>query len=184
MTTSSIIRVIGFDMGTSNLACCVVTAKLGLRKYKILEAKAQMVTPTIKDLTKDFAKQHVLFRKRIHKIVSPVTKKSKTMIAAERFMARGLRGKTIECVSVMIGVIATKGRTLGAKTTLLSAATWKNHVHRRFGKGLLETLYKTNRKQAHMLDAFFIALYVLDKFELFRNKRQLLNAVKSIQFLS
>lgn len=77
---------------------------------------------------------------------------------AERFMTRGLKGATVEAVSMMNGILASLSDDRGMKFAVTTAASWKYHVNTIYD---LEELYKKFKGilPNHIIDASFIALY-------------------------
>lgn len=74
----------------------------------------------------------------------------------ERYQARGGKGTTIECVSIMNGIIASLCMYRDIKFVMITAATWKNRVNSQFD---LEASYKEVEFPDHMVDSSFIAAY-------------------------
>lgn len=100
-----------------------------------------------------FLDQLKLFKKYVFKGL----KKSPDLVATERYMTRGIKGKSIECVSMMNGILASTVTAKGVTFILYSAASWKNSINRIVD---LKELYKECQKQLkpHEIDASFIAL--------------------------
>lgn len=74
---------------------------------------------------------------------------------AERFQTRGIKGKSIECVTTMNAVGCLGAAQRGIAYELITASTWKNTLNRVttltewYGRGLTD----------HTVDSFFIALW-------------------------
>jgi Holliday junction resolvasome RuvABC endonuclease subunit len=145
---------LGLDPGTAN--CGIALVGYSNNKIKII-ANSVMMNP-ISDLI-DFQEARLKFIKEIKvwMLTSPEG------IAAERFQTRGgsSMGKTIECVSAMLGVLGQAYSKTFVKLTIASA--WKNKVQRKFGVDLKE-IYKTTSIQPHQLDACLIAIYGLEAY--------------------
>lgn len=80
-------------------------------------------------------------------------------IVVERFQARGLKGSTIEAVSIMIGIILLQGYLRKIKVRLITAAQWKNVVNKHV---ILDTLYSHTQLDGftpHETDASCMGLY-------------------------
>lgn len=77
-------------------------------------------------------------------------------VCIERFMTRGIKGPTVECVNQMIGGLEM-GVFYGTPLKMMPAATWKNAVTR---SGVdLNATYKVARVTPHQLDACLIGIY-------------------------
>lgn len=74
----------------------------------------------------------------------------------ERFQSRGLQGKTIECVSLMNGVLAAMARRNKIYYGMITAAQWKNRVN---AFDNLDAIYKDVGLPPHIVDACFISAY-------------------------
>ena len=81
-------------------------------------------------------------------------------VTTERFQARGLRGKSIECVSMMNAIICGIANKHDATYDLPTAASWKNQVNRQI---TLDDFYKEVKKSGnitpHTTDSVFIAVH-------------------------
>lgn len=80
-------------------------------------------------------------------------------IVIERFQARGLKGSTIEAVSIMIGMIYILAKNKNIKVRLITAAQWKNRVNTIVN---LDTLYGQTKKlgfSPHETDASCMGIY-------------------------
>jgi hypothetical protein len=87
------------------------------------------------------------------------------LVVAERFQARGNKGPTIECISVMLAALL---ELYPGKTVFLTASTWKNRVNRVFDlKAYYDDLKHaqvdvrpvSDRKTVHELDSSLMGLY-------------------------
>lgn len=150
--------VISADPGTKNFAITVASHKLvnGKMVSKILGTC--MIDTTIKDLNSDVAASIARFEKTLRKIRKEY---GPSLAYVERFQSRGLKGTTIECINIMLGIFVRVFSDLNP--TLLLASTWKNRLNKRFD---LKELYKTSGlmskksiKTVHELDSMFIGFY-------------------------
>lgn len=165
-----IITSIGSDPGDSNYGYSVVTYNTKTTKFSIRELG--MLTCQINNLTESFQKPPK--SKRRKRIVVPdyppfshqlirfqdewidlIVKYKASTITSERFQARGLRGKSIELVSIMNAVIALEGLTRDVPVQLITASTWKNQVNKLFD---LKLLYTKLSITPHTTDSVFIAI--------------------------
>lgn len=143
-------RVISFDPGSVNMGvtCLEYTQDTG---YKVL-ANAVLTNP-IHDI-KQFTHEKDLFLQEVNSWISLYKPNA---IIAERFQSRGLRGTTIECVCIMLGLLAS----LNLPILLVTASTWKNRYQRRFNVNLRE-IYKEIQVAPHQLDSCLIGCYGIE----------------------
>lgn len=165
-----LITGIGSDPGDSNYGYAVITYDTEKIKFSIQELG--MFTCQINNLTNSYAKPPKSKRRK-RKIVADyapfpeqldlferewidlIVKYNTRTISTERFQARGLRGKSIEIVSIMNGVIALTAQHFIVPMQMITAATWKNQVNRLFD---LKLLYTKLSLTPHTVDAVFIAI--------------------------
>lgn len=147
-------RVLAMDPGSSNMGISLVAVN---KKGQLKVMANSIVTEPVNDLTV-VGWERDKFLAEIDRWVSLYKPNG---FILERFQTRGLLGKTIEAVSIMIGLIA--GRYPEIPITIITAATWKNEFHRRFEHCVLEDLYKESRTTPHQLDACFLGVYALEK---------------------
>ena len=142
--------ILAFDPGSVNMGISLVM----LRKDGTPQvlANATMMHP-IHDIPKFMQQQ----RKFLAEVRSWIDTFHPNAIVAERFQSRGLRGATVECVSMMLGVLST----LGLPVLFITASTWKNQYQRRFGVNLRD-VYKTIPTTPHQLDASLIGCFGLE----------------------
>lgn len=141
--------ILAFDPGSVNMGISLVQMYKG--KPRVL-ANATMTSP-IHDILL-FQKQKDAFLKEVRawKRYSPKA------IIAERFQSRGLRGSTVECVSMMLGILGM----LNLPVKFITASTWKNKYQRRYGCHLKRDIYKNIKTTPHQLDASLIGCYGLE----------------------
>lgn len=165
-----IITGIGSDPGDSNYGYAVITYNTKTTKFLVQELG--MFTCQINNLTEKSVKPPK--SKRRKRIIVPnympfsyqidifekewvdlIVKYNAKIISSERFQARGLRGRSIEAVSIMNGVIALVSKQHNVPVQLITAATWKNQINKLFD---LKLLYTKLDITPHTTDAVFIAL--------------------------
>lgn len=172
------IRVFSCDPGTKNFAMSVIEGTYDGKGLKIKILGTCMLEETLQDLTKDVSPVLQMFNKRMRKIRR---KYKPNLTCFERFQSRGLKGKTIEAIGYMLGVIAITFRKSDPQFIL--ASTWKNRINKIDGV-VLNDIYKewglTSKaktytgKRDHELDAVLIGIYKLHKelgledFEIFK----------------
>jgi hypothetical protein len=162
----------GSDPGDSNHGFGIISVDPS-KQFKVKILECGMLTCQINNLTdrpakppkskrrkrievKDydpFPTQFRLYHSEWDDIIKHYTVKR---VTSERFQARGLRGKSIECVSIMNGVICTVADLHNSIYEIITAATWKNQVNRYI---TLVELYKEVKLPPHVIDAVFIAIY-------------------------
>ena len=165
-----LITGIGSDPGDSNYGYSVITYNTKTMKFNILELG--MFTCQINNLTDKSVKPPKSKRRKrivvpnyppfIHQLelfskewIDLIVKYKANAITSERFQARGLRGKSIELVSIMNGTIAYEAHKHNIPVQLITAATWKNQVNKLFD---LKMLYTKLRLTPHTIDSVFIAI--------------------------
>jgi len=130
---------------------------------KPIKSKRRKKIPIKDQMVPCFSEQQALFEKDWRantKLYAP------TLWAVERFQIRrgGSGGKTIECVSMMNGILAALARRNKITFNMITAAQWKNRVNPLHD---LESIYKEVNVPDHVVDANFIALYqALKHFEM------------------
>jgi len=147
-------RVLAIDPGSRNMGISVVAVN---EKGRLKVVANAIVTDPIHDLTR-LGPQRDAFLAEVSNWIRVFEPNG---IIIERFQTRGLLGKTIEAVSIMIGILAGHWPQIPIKA--ITAATWKNEHTRRFGKGVLDELYRVSRTTPHQLDSTFIGVFGLEK---------------------
>lgn len=154
---SDIITIMGLDAGTKNYGYAVVSFKKkgNTVKYKIRECgKLNNLIADLKQPHKPELKVH------LKEIKDKIKLYKVDYILAERFMARGNRQTTIECVNQMLGALDA---SISQEVTQIPAATWKNRANRFFD---LKEFYKfCYRVEPHEIDAIFQAVWLYEKKE-------------------
>lgn len=168
--------ILSCDPGTRNFGISVVRFKLNPFRYKVLYNG--MLQNTINDLTGDLTKSFSSYKSEIRKLKN---KYKVDYICAERFMTRGLKGTTIECVCVMLALLSQ----IGVKDfRFITASQWKNAWNKFHD---LNTFYDVCPCETHQIDAVNIGLYGATlffeqpHFEFLQNKNALKDLSKQIQ---
>ena len=156
LTKSKYKRILGFDPGTKNMGISCV--ELRGSKCQVL-ANATMEHP-LHDI-KAFMSQRDAFLQEVQLWINTFEPQA---IVAERFQTRGLKGPTIELVSMMLGILGM----LGLPVLFVPAVVWKNKFQKRFYCDLRE-MYGQISTTPHQLDASLIGCYGLE----IATKRQL-----------
>lgn len=141
-------RVLGLDPGTTNHAWAAI--EIRLNPFRTHVVASGMVTNTVTELTGD---PHVMANKYKREIRALIKKYNLKYIVAERFMSRGLRGKTGEMVSVMLGLLLNVGIK---DVRFVTAAQWKNQWNVFHD---LKAFYKAAAVVPHQIDACNIGIY-------------------------
>lgn len=166
---------LGVDPGTANYAYGIVQYNLKRNELhpKILSAgqlhwtisnltdspqrppksKRKKRIPIKDQLIPNFTDQLALFEKDWR---GQVRKFQPNVWAVERFQSRGMKGKTVECVSIMNGVLAAMSRRNKIPFNMITAAQWKNRVN---AYDSLEGIYTEVSLPPHIVDACFISTY-------------------------
>ena len=141
-------RILSFDPGSVNMGCSLLDIDRSSKKIQVL-ANTVLMNP-LHDI-KRFSIERKLF---LEEISSWVTKGNPKAIVAERFQSRGLRGTTIECVCMMLGMLST----FNLPILFITASTWKNRYQKRFNIDLRE-IYKEISPAPHQLDSALIGCF-------------------------
>ena len=169
-------KVRGFDPGDSNFGYSL----LEIKGSKIQILHIGMNADTISNLTEtpqlppkskrkkknpNYRIPAFLDQLRIYKkFLVRCIKEGPDLVATERYMTRGIKGKSIECVSMMNGIAASMLTAKGISFILYSAASWKNSINRIVD---LKELYVKCKKhlKPHEIDSAFIALSAYMKYK-------------------
>lgn len=142
------IRILSFDPGSVNMGCSLIDVDRTTLGISVL-ADAVLEHP-IHDI-KQFSKEKLLF---INEVNSWIQAGNPDAIIAERFQSRGLRGTTIECVCIMLGLLSM----LNLPVLYTTASTWKNRYQTRFNIDLRQ-IYKEIHVAPHQLDSALIGCF-------------------------
>lgn len=147
-------RILSLDPGTTNYGLSVLNAGGGKLRLEGSKTVKHRVTSM-----KDPLSQYKAYKKELRELGAF------DLVVAERFQARGNKGPTIECISVMLAALL---EMYPGKTIFLTASTWKNRVNRIFDlKDYYEDLKQaqvdvrpvSDRKTVHELDSSLMGLY-------------------------
>lgn len=142
------IRLLSFDPGSVNMGCSLIEIDRSSKSITIL-ADSVLMHP-LHDI-KHFSKEKEAFLQEVN---SWIDKGKPDAIIAERFQSRGLKGLTIECVCMMLGLLSM----LNLPVLYITASTWKNRYQKRFNIDLRE-LYKELQIAPHQLDSALIGCF-------------------------
>lgn len=152
-------RLLTFDPGKDNFAYCL------FEDGHVLD---HGFINTLKDLSeKGFNQERRTFANQVEDFLDKCElKPEKDKIVLERFMHRPGMGKggVGEVVNQMIGIITTKADDRNIDSYVVTAASWKNHMKRKYDmpkKGMIELL--PVKMTAHEADAIGIACYTYEK---------------------
>lgn len=146
-------RILGIDPGKTNMGICCLG--VDSNDNVILLANAVMTKP-LNQLSTGFTTAMNTFMAEIDLWVQLY---KPHCIAIERFMTRGIKGDSIECVSGMWGAISYHYQL---PTKLLNAAVWKNAFRRRFPDVELDSIYNYSKTTPHAIDSILQACYALE----------------------
>lgn len=156
------ITILALDPGTHNFAASILRGCLRKDQLAVQIVGTKMI-PTIKDM-KDAQSQHNRF---ISEIVELYNDYGFSYIVAERYQTRGIKGKTVECINLMLGIILNEFSDLDI--SFLTASTWKNRYNNNLDlNDLYEDLKEAesdkkvvDRKTVHELDCSLLGVYRL-----------------------
>ena len=169
-TTKKKLKILGCDPGSKNYGFTCLTARVKNGYLKTHIHEIGMFQRCINNLTAKPAKPPKSRRKKegmwaplqeqlpiFEEFWAGVLDEFKPDIfMVERYQARGGKGTTIECVSIMNGIIASLCLDRNIEFMMITAATWKNRVNSQFD---LEDSYKQVDFPDHMVDSSFIGVY-------------------------
>lgn len=145
------LTVLALDPGTSNFGWSILYAT---SPSDIQVRETGMLTSTLTDLKTDVTSQMALFSREL---ASLVRNQGVNAIAVERFMARGMKGATIEFVNMMIGATVSQLSNGKRKLLVMPASQWKNEFNRHSS---LEKFYELAKGcSVHQLDSVGIGVY-------------------------
>lgn len=174
---------IGADPGTANYGYSVLSfskKKEEQIKFRVLEIG--MFVDTVSNLTSKPAKPPKSKRRKTKPMVMiPAFRKQFRIflrewdnmidtyqpikITMERYQARGLRGSTIESVTLMNGGVAVLAQQKRIDFEIFLAASWKNQVNKLID--LKEDIYGRYNLPDHIIDSVFINVHgVLNRYSL------------------
>lgn len=145
--------ILSFDPGTANMGVAAVAT----HKNRIRVLANSVLTHPINDLI-DLGRARTSFQHEVQRWHKRFNVRG---MMAERFQTRGgsSMGKTIECVSTMLGILSASYPDTPFR--LVIASQWKNAVQKRFEFDLKE-FYKEWAVAPHQIDACLIGCYGLE----------------------
>jgi len=140
-------KILALDPGKSNMAWAI------LEDGKPIDVG--MINHVVDELTPNkFNGKHKKFRREIIKLLDRLDKDD--VIIAERFQMRMFNsGTQVECVSMMLGIIAAHAKN---PFYLVIAGTWKNYMLKSYGENVMEIVFQ-DRWNEHECDAVGISLW-------------------------
>jgi hypothetical protein len=166
-------RVLGFDPGSKNFGCFAGEILEGSHPTSIFKLKSapqfslipfesSMLQHPIVELKGQNLSNVSAFSNEMRSYIDCYEPHS---IVIERFMSRGLKGKTIELISVMVGILASlvlEYKNKGRPITLISAtaASWKNRVNSVVPLKEVYADLKPHKIPDHQVDAALMSMYV------------------------
>ena len=156
-------RVLGIDPGTKNFGAFAGEVNKGVTKVNVHHS--EMFDHAMQELKGDALEQVRVFEREYMKLL---TVHRPDIITIERFQSRGLKGKTVELVNVMMGVMMSANvkyveSNPKLKVQLLTASTWKNAVNRVSDLELIYRVMKKHGVVAHRVDAALMSLYKISE---------------------
>mgnify|MGYP001433205113 CR=1 FL=1 len=163
----------GSDPGDLNYGYTILSASNTRGKLRIKVLEIGMFSCQINNLTAKPAKPPKSKRRKTIKILYPpfpdqmdsfsteweeIFDSHKVVgYTTERFQARGLKGKSIEAVSIMNGLSCSLARKRQIDFEMITASTWKNQVNRYTD---LEAIYAmVPDLTPHSIDSCFLAIH-------------------------
>lgn len=173
------------DPGNKNFAYAIlrITWKVTGDKVKLLRidtlAIGKLKNP-LNNLTDSV--NHEVFLQELEGLISEYKPDE---LVIERFQTRGaaasFMGAIIETVNVQIGTIITLCYKKNIAYRMIIAVTWKSAIKR---AGLrIEDLYKVNKKNHHVIDAFLMALFQTDCLDYLKTPKRYQKFVETVNKL-
>lgn len=154
---SETITILSMDPGTKNFAASILKAKRKGDRLLLKVIGTKMIGDTIQDIGNP-QEDSEAFRAEVSRLVET---HGVTHITAERFQTRGIKGKTIESICMMLGIIVNEFSHLDIR--YFTASTWKNQYNRSLD---LKELYvdlkdQKSNVEVHELDCTLMGIYRL-----------------------
>lgn len=149
------LTIMGIDPGSTNAGIAVIRIKIKKDRVRVYVKRCGKLKNLLKDLKLPHKKE---LQRHVNEIREVVKEFQVDFILAERYMARGGKGATIEYVNQMLGAVEYG---IKQEVTQIPAATWKNRVNKVFD---LNQFYKDcYRVEPHEIDAIFQAFWLAEK---------------------
>ena len=148
------VTILALDPGTANHGWAVLRAS---KPFKIEVLSTGLVSNTITQMKGNMAEQAIAYTSEMQAISEQW---GCDRLAIERYMTRGIKGTTIECVNAMIGCLLglswpEQGDAVADKM-VMPASQWKNEWNRYSD---LEAFYRKVNCVPHQVDAVGIGIY-------------------------
>lgn len=154
-------KILGLDPGSTNTGWCCLNVNRSEEGLDIQLVDFGKLVYPVRDMKGDISPHVKAFKSEIMRIKK---KTGCTHLYAERFQTRGIKGKTIEAVSLMLGVLT---QCSWEYYEFITAGTWKNAYNRQAGKktALIETYAKTKAAgiEDHETDSCLISEFGASK---------------------
>jgi hypothetical protein len=158
-----VITILSLDPGSVNFAASILRAKVIDGKLVVNVVGTKMIS-TINNVLKAQEQANAF----CNEIVELHNKYNFTHIVAERYQTRGIKGKTVECINLMLGILLNEFNDLDV--TFLTASTWKNRynssldlndLYNDLKDAMASTKKSLRPKQVHELDCSLMGIYRL-----------------------
>lgn len=146
--------VLSMDPGTGNFGFTVFKVKQVNDGIKFSIKGTGLVANTIKELKVHLQQQNRYFLDEMQQVIDEYGPFS--LMTAERYQTRGIKGTTIECINVMLGGLLCRADT---DFRLYPAVSWKAAAKKCFDLDALYEETKGQEKTPHELDSFLIGIY-------------------------
>jgi len=146
-------RILSLDPGTSNHGFAVLDVIYENKEYSCEVLHSGLIKSTVSDLTDKVSDQVNAYLDELQALVDMYEIDS---FCFERYMTRGIKGTTIECVNIMLGsaIAAFKG-----KLQILPAAQWKNAFNKVHDLDKIYAHYSSDGIPPHVVDSALIGIY-------------------------
>lgn len=160
-------RILSMDPGTTNYGATVLEAAIKDQELKVRVVGSSMLERPIRNplYAAKEGRAYIANIFHLEYLYGPFD-----YVCAERFQSRGLKGKTVESVNIMLGLLITHYPQL----ELYTAGTWKNAFNRMNPDYPLDDVYnalkdinsgrkKVDRHEIHELDCSLMGQYHIAK---------------------
>lgn len=143
------------DPGTKNFARTFLSSEIRKDRLRFSVINTILIKGAVNDLKGEINIKISDYAKELTKHVK--ANGSPDFYAAERFMTRGIKGATIEMVSMMLGINVIVLNKI--PTRFWPAVSWKSQVKRYFDLDELYAILKQYDVPPHILDSALIGVY-------------------------
>lgn len=148
------LRILAFDPGVTNFAWAFLEVT---RPFDVKVVESGMFNNTVKVFDDDL---QISIQDFTSEMVDLFNRFKPEQFIMERFMARGMKGGTIELVNIMMGAflswLVERQFSFKNRFKLIPASQWKNEWNRNSD---LDAFYKKTNTVPHQVDAVGIGLY-------------------------